>query len=124
VLRQPIARVIANAETIRTRLAGPLSEDYTRYAADIAAAGQHLMGLVDDLADLDVIEAENFSTIADAIDLADAARRAAGILSMRARKGHHHQRARSGCVAARRGRVPPRAADPAQPCWQCHPLQP
>jgi hypothetical protein len=86
VLRQPIARVIANAETIRTRLAGPLSEDYTRYAADIAAAGQHLMGLVDDLADLDVIEAENFSTIADAIDLADAARRAAGILSMRARE--------------------------------------
>ncbi|WP_068089066.1 sensor histidine kinase [Novosphingobium rosa] len=86
VLRQPIARIIANAETIRTRLAGPLSEDYTRYAADIAAAGEHLMGLVDDLADLDVIEAEGFSTIADTIDLADAARRAAGILSMRARE--------------------------------------
>jgi signal transduction histidine kinase len=86
VLRQPIARIIANAETIRTRLAGPLSEDYTSYAADIAAAGEHLMGLVDDLADLDVIEAEGFSTISDAIDLADAARRAAGILSMRARE--------------------------------------
>lgn len=86
VLRQPIARIIANAETIRTRLAGPLSEDYARYAADIAAAGQHLMGLVDDLADLEVIEAESFATLPDNIDLADAARRAAGILSMRARE--------------------------------------
>jgi len=86
VLRQPIARIIAHAETIRTRLAGPLSEDYARYAADIAAAGQHLMGLVDDLADLEVIEAETFSTLPDPIDLADAARRAAGILSMRARE--------------------------------------
>lgn len=86
VLRQPIARIIAHAETIRTRLAGPLSEDYARYATDIASAGQHLMGLVDDLADLDVIEADTFSTLAEPIDLADAARRAAGILSMRARE--------------------------------------
>jgi signal transduction histidine kinase len=86
VLRQPIARIIANAETIRTRLAGPLSEDYARYAADIAGAGQHLMGLVDDLADLEVIEADNFVPLPDPIDLADAARRAAGILSMRARE--------------------------------------
>jgi hypothetical protein len=86
VLRQPIARIIANAETIRTRLAGPLSEDYARYAADIASAGQHLMGLVDDLADLEVIEADSFATLPDPIDLADAARRAAGILSMRARE--------------------------------------
>jgi K+-sensing histidine kinase KdpD len=44
------------------------------------------MGLVDDLADLEVIEAENFVPLPDPIDLADAARRAAGILSMRARE--------------------------------------
>jgi hypothetical protein len=41
VLRQPISRIIANAETIRTRMAGPLAEEYSAYAADIAAAGQH-----------------------------------------------------------------------------------
>jgi signal transduction histidine kinase len=44
------------------------------------------MGLVDDLADLEVIEADNFVPLPDPIDLADAARRAAGILSMRARE--------------------------------------
>ncbi|HZV11443.1 MAG TPA: HAMP domain-containing sensor histidine kinase, partial [Novosphingobium sp.] len=86
VLRQPIARIIANAETIRTRLAGPLAEEYAQYAADIAAAGQHLQDLIDDLTDLEVIEQPHFTTAPDRIDLADVARRAAGILGMRARQ--------------------------------------
>lgn len=84
VLRQPIARIIANAETIRLRMAGPLTEEYSSYAADIAAAGQHLLGLIDDLTDLEVVEAEEFSTAPDRIDLADVARRAVGILAVRA----------------------------------------
>ena len=86
VLRQPIARIVANAETIRTRLAGPLAEEYGRYAADIAAAGKHLLALVDDLADLEVVEADDFSTAPDRIDLGDLARRAAGILAVRAQE--------------------------------------
>jgi hypothetical protein len=85
VLRQPIARIIANAETIRARLAGPLADDYSNYAADIAAAGQHLLSLVDDLSDLEAVEAQDFATAADQIDLADVARRAVGILGVRAR---------------------------------------
>jgi len=86
VLRQPIARIIANAETIRTQLAGPLAEQYSIYAADIAAAGQHLLALIDDLSDLEVVESEAFSTAPDRIDLADVARRAAGILGVRAQE--------------------------------------
>jgi len=86
VLRQPIARIIANAETIRTRLAGPLAEEYAAYAADIAAAGQHLLSLVEDLTDLEVVESEDFNTAPDRIDLADVARRAAGILAVRAQE--------------------------------------
>jgi len=86
VLRQPIARIIANAETIRTRLAGPLADEYAGYAADIAAAGQHLLGLLEDLSDLEVVEADDFATAPDRIDLADVARQAAGILGVRARE--------------------------------------
>lgn len=85
VLRQPIARIIANAETIRSRLAGPLAEEYSNYAADIAAAGQHLLSLIEDLSDLEVVEADDFATAPDRIDLADVARRAVGILGVRAR---------------------------------------
>lgn len=86
VLRQPVARIIANAETIRARMAGPLADEYSDYAADIAAAGQHLLALIEDLADLEVVEAKDFSPVSEPIDLADAARRAAGILGMRAQE--------------------------------------
>ncbi len=86
VLRQPIARIIANAETIRTKLAGPLAQEYSDYAADIASAGQHLLALIDDLSDLEVVEAENFTTAPDHIDVADVAKRAAGILGVRAQE--------------------------------------
>ncbi len=86
VLRQPIARIIANAETIRTRLAGPIADEYANYAAEIAVAGEHLLGLLDDLADLEVVEAENFTTQPDAIDLAEIARQAAGILGVRSKE--------------------------------------
>lgn len=86
VLRQPIARIIANAETIRSRLAGPLADQYSAYAADIAVAGQHLLALIDDLTDLEVVEADNFSTAPDRIDLGEVARQAAGILGVKARE--------------------------------------
>jgi hypothetical protein len=84
VLRQPIARIIANAETMRARLAGPLREEYSEYAGNIASAGQHLAGMLDDLADLEAVESPSFSTVSEAVDLSDVARRAAGILGVRA----------------------------------------
>lgn len=86
VLRQPVARIIANAETIRTQLAGPLAQEYANYAADIASAGEHLLALIADLADLEAVEDANFSTVPDRIELADIARRAAGILAVRAQQ--------------------------------------
>lgn len=85
-LRQPINRIVANAETIRTRLAGPLAEQYVVYAGDIAEAGRHLLGLVEDLSDLETVEDEGFDPAPDRIDLADCARRAAGILGVRAQE--------------------------------------
>ncbi|GAB4472521.1 MAG: hypothetical protein OHK0018_02440 [Erythrobacter tepidarius] len=85
VLRHPVARIIANAETIRTRLAGPLRDEYSEYAGTIASAGQHLAAMLDDLADLEVVETPGFSTVRERVDLADAGERAAGILGVRAR---------------------------------------
>ncbi len=86
VLKQPISRIIANAETIRTRLAGPLPDAYSEYAGEIASAGKLLLELLDDMADLEVVESEGFSTAPDRIDLSEVARQAAGILNVRARE--------------------------------------
>jgi signal transduction histidine kinase len=86
VLQQPIARIIANAETIRTRLAGPLPDAYADYAGEIASAGTLLLGLLEDMADLEVVESDQFATMPDPIDLSEVARQAAGILGVRARE--------------------------------------
>lgn len=83
-LRRPLSRIIANADTISERLEGPLRDDYAAYAADIASAGRHLMELVDDLADLQAIDRPEFAVAREDVDLADVARRTAGLLSMKA----------------------------------------
>lgn len=83
-LRSPLGRIIANADSINAQSEGPLRQDYADYAADIANAGRHLMGLVDDLVDLQAIERPDFSVSIEPIDLADVSRRAAGLLSVRA----------------------------------------
>ncbi|MBV8685221.1 MAG: HAMP domain-containing histidine kinase [Alphaproteobacteria bacterium] len=83
-LRAPLARIVTTAETIGARAEGPLKRDYAGYADDIATAGRHLLALVDDLVDLQAIERPDFAPAREEIDLADVARRAAGLLAVRA----------------------------------------
>ncbi|MEP0190933.1 MAG: HAMP domain-containing sensor histidine kinase [Erythrobacter sp.] len=83
-LRKPVARVIANAETMRARLAGPLKAEYSEYAGNVASAGQHLAGMLDDLVDLEAVESDGFSTLDEVVDLNEAANKAAQILGVRA----------------------------------------
>ncbi|WP_070153451.1 sensor histidine kinase [Sphingobium phenoxybenzoativorans] len=87
-LRQPLGRIIANADTISGQLEGPLREDYAAYAADIGSAGRHLMELVDDLADLQAIDRPDFTVAREEVDLADIARRTAGLLAVKAADRH------------------------------------
>lgn len=86
-LRGPLVRIAAHADTISSRADGPIRRDYAAYAQDIGSAARHLMALVDDLVDLEAIERTDFATLAEPIDLADIARRAAGLLAVRADDG-------------------------------------
>jgi signal transduction histidine kinase len=83
-LRQPLGRIIANAETIGSKLQGPIRDSYATYAKDIADAARHLVTLVDDLGDLEAIERPGFATAQDSIELGDIARRVAGLLALKA----------------------------------------
>ncbi len=83
-LRAPLNRIIACADTIGRQADGPLRRDYADYAGDIASAGRHLLALVEDLADLQAVEQPGFNVGGAAVDLADVARRAAGLLGVRA----------------------------------------
>ncbi|MDR6147072.1 signal transduction histidine kinase [Sphingomonas sp. SORGH_AS870] len=83
-LRTPLARIVANADSIAARADGPIAADYAEYASDIAHAGRHLLGLVDNLVELQAVEQPDFTLPATPMDLADVARRAAGLLAVRA----------------------------------------
>lgn len=85
-LRRPLGRIVANAETIAGQMQGPIRADYARYASDIALAGRHLLDLVDDLADLQAVERDTFTVASEAVDVADVARRASGLLTMKAKE--------------------------------------
>jgi hypothetical protein len=84
ILRGPLGRIVAAADSINAAAEGPIDPHYGDYAADIASAARHLLGLVDDLRDLEAIERPDFTIEAETIDLADVARRAAGLLAVRA----------------------------------------
>jgi hypothetical protein len=83
-LKQPLSRIIANAETIHGRLRGPLRENYASYARDIASAARHLRDLVEDFGDLETVEHPGFRLDVERIDCCELARRAAGLLAIRA----------------------------------------
>jgi signal transduction histidine kinase len=83
-LRGPIGRIVANADAINSARDGEIKDQYQDYAADISVAGRHLLGLVDDLVDLQAIERPDFQVEHEVLDLADIVRRAAGLLSVRA----------------------------------------
>jgi signal transduction histidine kinase len=81
-LRDPLSRIVAQAESIGLQADGPIRRDYADYAQDIASAGQHLLGLVGGLVDLQAIERDDFHTRSDHLDLGALARRAAGLLKV------------------------------------------
>ncbi|QNE33223.1 HAMP domain-containing histidine kinase [Sphingomonas sp. NBWT7] len=87
ILRGPLGRIVANADSINAGTEGPIDPHYADYAADIASAARHLMGLIDDLADMQAIERDDFTVEDEGIDLADVTRRAAGLLAVRAAHG-------------------------------------
>jgi signal transduction histidine kinase len=83
-LRAPLARIVAQADNIGQQVGGPIRRDYADYANDIASAGRHLLGLIDDLVDLQAVERDDFRPSLDTIDLAELARRAGGLLGIQA----------------------------------------
>jgi signal transduction histidine kinase len=87
-MREPLDRIIANADAIHDRGDGPVRRDYTSYAEDIAGAGRHLLALVEDLVDLQTIERPDFRPETEQVDLVDTVLRAAGLLGVRAANNH------------------------------------
>lgn len=79
-LRRPLDRILRGAED----MSAERGSRYAGYAEDIAGAARHLLAIVEDLATLEEVEDDRLEPAAEALDLAAVARRAAGLVSIRA----------------------------------------
>jgi signal transduction histidine kinase len=70
-LRTPLNAIIGFSEVIRDQAMGPVGlERYSGYAADIAHAGQHLLGIINDVLDISRIEAGKLDMATAAVEVA------------------------------------------------------
>lgn len=83
-VKNPVRRIIRQAEAIRDRLAGPLPEEYREYAVDIVSAGKHLGELAAELGDAEAIEHGTIGISVEPVDLAEVADAACRLLQRRA----------------------------------------
>lgn len=81
-LDRPVRRIVATAELLRADDDADVPQPYRDYARDIAQAGRHLQALLEDLVTLNGVEED--APDAEPIDLAEAARRAIDLLTVRA----------------------------------------
>jgi hypothetical protein len=84
LLREPLASIIGQAEEIAARSHGPLKTDYAGYGADIAGAARHLLGLLAALGEGASAEASNGASPGEALELAELALDAAGLVQAEA----------------------------------------
>lgn len=68
-LRTPLNAIIGFAEAFETQTFGALEDAYIGYAKDIRKSGQHLLGLINDILDVAVIESGGLSLQVDELDL-------------------------------------------------------
>jgi len=69
-LRTPLNSIIGFAEILRTRLSGELGETHLRFLSHIHSAGEHLLGIINDLLDLAKIEAGTLELRPELVDVA------------------------------------------------------
>ncbi|TNE63669.1 MAG: PAS domain-containing sensor histidine kinase [Alphaproteobacteria bacterium] len=68
-LRTPLNAIIGFAEAFEHQTFGPLDTTYMSYATDIRKSGQHLLGLINDILDVAVIESGGLSLQTDDLPL-------------------------------------------------------
>ncbi|WCL53237.1 sensor histidine kinase [Gimibacter soli] len=68
-LRTPLNAIIGFAESFERKAFGELEDAYLAYAADIRKSGQHLLGLINDILDVAVIESGGLSLLIDELPL-------------------------------------------------------
>lgn len=85
-LRTPLNAIIGFAEAFESQTFGALEDAYIGYAEDIRKSGQHLLGLINDILDVAVIESGGLSLQVDELSLEDMIAKASHMNADAARK--------------------------------------
>lgn len=83
-LRTPLNAIIGFAETMQLQLFGNLDDRYLSYSGDILKAGRHLLGLINDVLDVAVLESGRMTLVAEACSLQDIIEEACQFVRQRA----------------------------------------
>jgi signal transduction histidine kinase len=83
-LRTPLNAIIGFAEAMELQVFGTLGQRYIHYAHDIRQAGQHLLGLINEVLDVSVIESGEVQMHREALSVAAVVDSARALIALRA----------------------------------------
>jgi signal transduction histidine kinase len=83
-LRTPLNAIIGFAEAMELQVFGPLGTRYVNYANDIRQAGQHLLGLINEVLDVSVIESGEIQMSREPLSVARIIESARALIALRA----------------------------------------
>lgn len=85
-LRTPLNAIIGFAEAMKMEVFGELNSSYRSYSKDIMNAGRHLLGLINDVLDVAVLESNKISLDLERVSLKELIEAALNLVIMRANK--------------------------------------
>ena len=88
-LRTPLNAIIGFSEVLSERMFGERQREAAEYLADIRAAGQHLLALINDILDLSKVEAGRMELEVAPFSLHEALERGVVMVRERALEGRH-----------------------------------
>lgn len=85
-LRTPLNAIIGFAEAMKMELFGELNDHYKSYSGDILQAGRHLLGLINDVLDVAILESDRIVLEPEPVSLREIINGALSFVVMRADK--------------------------------------
>jgi len=85
-LRTPLNAIIGFAEAMSMEVFGDINDHYKSYSKDILGAGRHLLGLINDVLDVAVLDSNRLSLDLEDVTLSDVVNPALNLIIMRANK--------------------------------------
>lgn len=83
-LRTPLNAIIGFAEAMNHEVHGSLKPQYVEYAGDIASAGRHLLGLIQDLLDISSLDSGGVDLECETFNLSELVDQARAMVTMKA----------------------------------------